>query len=203
MIESYYWKNHLLDLKLEVEVFKSNIEESDFDDNSCTLEKNIIIGFLIIRRLLESKTKISINTSNKKYNLISHYAKDNTGLTILNNHDLERHYFIEKNNYTTKRIEFICNQLIHHYICFLLVDERGILNSIYVTSDYEKNKCIYSISKETLCQIFSDYGSDEINKTMMTYNPKTKDYDVINEFSELSEFDDIDIDSILDRTQEL
>ena len=81
MIESYYWKQHLQSLKEEIETFNTSIESEEFDEKICILEKNIIIGFLILRRLIESKSKVSDkhqkrNTQSQNMKLLKYWVND-------------------------------------------------------------------------------------------------------------------------------
>ena len=78
------------------------------------LEKDTFIAFFIIRKLIESGTKISTVLSSKQIPLTK-YVPTGKIPTRLNNHKLEMLYDLRTQNEITKDIGFICDQMVHSY----------------------------------------------------------------------------------------
>jgi len=200
MIESYYWKQDLFKLLEKIEDFETFFDDEIFIEKLCTLEKDIIIGFMIIRRLMESKTKLSNRVYEKKIKLVRFPIKDKARLDIIHVVDIEKNYYMDKPEEVMKKINFICNQLLHHAVIFLLTNEKGKIESLIFTSDFEKNKWLYEIDKESIQVILEIVGNDKVNQIKYNYNIETGQYDVKTLFEESNiDFDDINTKRKIER----
>jgi hypothetical protein len=173
MIESRYWKKELLDYAKSL---KNQKEIKRWSEKSQVIfEKNLIIKFFIIRKLVETK-KISDSLKLKKYK-IKAYPKNSIKLTELNSFAFDELYNLDKFEIKQKNIIFICNQLIHSLTIFALRENKR-WNNILMCSDFEKNKWIYEIDIETVIEILIDFGNNYPENISLTYNKSKQDYDI-------------------------
>lgn len=173
MIESRYWKKELLDFAKSL----SNQKEiKRWSEKSQVLfEKEIIINFFIIRKLIETK-KITDNLTKKKYK-IKAYPKRSVKLNKINFWDIGEQYKIDKFETKPKDTKFICNQLIHSLTIFAHRENKK-WHSILMCSDFEKNNFLYEIDIKTIIEILTDFGNNYPDKFYYTYNRLKNDYDV-------------------------
>lgn len=172
MIKSRYWKKELLNF---AKTLKSQKEVKRWSEKAQVLfEKDIILNFFIVRKLNETQ-KISDSLRQKKYK-IKAYPKNSAKLTELNFFDINELYNIEKLEFKSKNITFICNQLIHSLTIFALrVNKKW--DSVLMCSDFEKNQFIYEIDIKTIIEILTDFGTNYPAKILYSYNVSNDDYD--------------------------
>ena len=172
MIESKYWKKDLINLAKNLE--KEKVIKKWTEKKQVHFEKEIILNFFIIRKLIETK-KISDYLVTKKHKLKA-YPKNSTKLTQLNSVDFDELYDLRKFEIKSKNINFICNQLIHSLTIFAFLKDKK-WNSIIMCSDYEKNKWIYEIDRKTIIEILREFGNNYPSKISLTFNESKQDYD--------------------------
>ena len=173
MIESRYWKKELLDYAKSL---KNQKEIKRWSEKSQVIfEKDLIINFFIIRKLIETK-RISDSLRLKKYK-IKAYPKNSIELTELNSFEFDELYNLEKFEIIEKNINFICNQLIHSLTIFAFRENKK-WNNVIMCSDFEKNKWIYKIDLKTIIEILTDFGNNYPENITLIYNESKQDYDM-------------------------
>ncbi|SFS79705.1 hypothetical protein [Lutibacter maritimus] len=173
MIESRYWKKELLDYAKSL---KNQKEIKRWSEKSQVIfEKDLIINFFIIRKLIETK-RISDSLRQKKYK-IKAYPKNSIKLTELNSFEFDELYKLEKFEIKEKNINFICNQLIHSLTIFAFRENKK-WNNVIMCSDFEKNKWIYKIDLKTIIEILTDFGNNYPENITLIYNESKQDYDM-------------------------
>ena len=173
MIESRYWKKELLDYAKSL---KNQKEIKRWSEKSQVIfEKDLIINFFIIRKLIETK-RISDSLRLKKYK-IKAYPKNSIELTELNSFEFDELYNLEKFEIIEKNINFICNQLIHSLTIFAFTENKK-WNNVIMCSDFEKNKWIYKIDLKTIIEILTDFGNNYPENITLIYNESKQDYDM-------------------------
>ena len=176
MIESYYWKTHLLELEQDLSKRKYKEEnQDDYDAFIVPFEKDVIIGFMIIRRLIESKSKLKDSTVNKKFRIVK-FERTNKTITFFRDWDISENYKLEKGHEIQKGLQYIANQFLHHVVMFSSLDDSGVVDSIFVTSDKDLDKCLYLIELKSIYEIFNLVGNDY--PTQLKYIRTQKGYDV-------------------------
>lgn len=206
--ESIYWKNELLDISNKLQN-KTNIIKWTNSDNA-DFEKQIMIGFYIIRKLIESKklTNKIISTNLKGFK----YPNNGKKLNWMNNHKFIEFYSFDKKNKTKFDLQFLINLFIHSYIFKVILNfndinvrkkiesdiqisdneyyeldkknEKSIIG-IWVNSDSQKDDFLYEIELEKIIYLFNKVGNCNITKRSMFYNFKTNDYDIIQSEEEI------------------
>lgn len=168
ILESYYWKESLLDCANNLERYSKlkDIKPKDLVE----IEKDIFISFYSIRKLMDTP-KISDSTRELKINL--NWSPNLRNVTMLNSHKMNELYDLDDIRVETKNLRFLCNQFVHSYI-FEVVIENGVgLSFCYFTSDRDKNKKIFFITVEMLVHILNLVGNDYPSKLKITRDSKT------------------------------
>lgn len=173
--ESYYWKSELLK-------YSSLIKKSQCSKRRWTsaqygnLEKNVMIGFYIIRKLIESykltNKIVSTNICGIKYQL------KKAGIHHFNNHRLDEFYDLENPLDASFSLDFLINQFIHSFIFRPIIEIKdGKLKREYVftallfTSD-SKKKYLYQIDINEVVNLFKMLGNCNVTSIQWEYAPK-------------------------------
>ncbi|WP_017808750.1 hypothetical protein [Leptospira alstonii] len=172
MIEIKYWKNDLKILAKELKLKPLRISNKTLR----TMEKRIVLCFLIIRKLLEAKTKLT--QSIYDFKTIIHYYQVNhdSYITKLNNVFFEKHYNMDNPKSKAVGIRFICNKLIHSEILFLLRDQNLHYSQILVCSEFEQKKALYDISIKTIIEILLLIDNDQQKSLVYTFDKSIDDF---------------------------
>lgn len=156
MTESRYWKDELLKISARLRNFVPLDKMTDNDLGG--LEKDLLIGFYSVRKLMEAVTKITDQTKAATLEVVSY---PNTGpVTYLSRNDLSRIYNLGRPNRESRDAWFVSNLFIHSYILDLCADECEELQGVYVTSDHKKDTKLYHISIGEICTLFERVGND-------------------------------------------
>lgn len=153
--ESYHWKEPLLKERKYLSKFHAtpNTKESTF----AGLEKRIFISFYAIRKLIDAD-KLTTAYLSRKWNIAKY---PNMGFVdIMNWHNFDKKYDLSKETYETRDLEWICNQVIHSFVFILNFRESGLFDGIFVSSDRNKNKCIYCFTRKLIFELFDLIGND-------------------------------------------
>ena len=205
----HHWQKELL--KILKRTKKKIHPQKDWSTKDyVNFEKDMMLGFYIIRKLIDGKKLtnrvISTNIKGKKY--------PNSGklVNLLNNHRLPELYDFKNPTKQKFDLIFLNNQFIHSYIfepLLAFVEQGGLkytdlaehnvtdeelavyyenstreLVSILFTSDHRKNEYLYEIGISDLLTLFESVGNCEINSISYTYNQNKKDYDVNQEYDD-------------------
>jgi len=145
--KSYYWKKELI--KLSRKLTKRLTQTNWWTEvQHGTFEKEIMIGFYIIRKLIEAN-KLSNEIVSTK---IKGFKFPNIGKTI---HVMNNHRFYEFFNFDNPKpnnfnLIFLANQIVHSYLFSPSFDPEDFsLNGIHFSSDKDRNTWLYEISIDT------------------------------------------------------
>ena len=174
MIESYYWKDELLRIAKCLQRVHSPPRWSE--RAHCVLERDIMIGFFILRRLIELR-RVSTLTRNAR---LSVFYYKSTGKLVhqLNNHRIDELYQMHNEVPANVTPGNIANQFIHTYTSFVIRDESRNWSDILVVSDYDRNDYIWRIPVSEIERIFRIAARDFPHTTHMVFNPQKGDYDI-------------------------
>jgi hypothetical protein len=174
LIESRYWKEELM--RIARSLRPSPKPRRWTERSHCIVERDIMIGFFIVRRLVEL-TKVSRKVrdlSMHVYSAPSHGKR----VTLLNRGDLEELYDIPNERKQTKKPLYLSNQFIHAYTSFVTRDEDRNWESIFVVSDYDRNDCIWRVPISEIRALFMSAARDHVYSASFTYNETRGDYDI-------------------------
>ena len=172
MIESRYWKEELARIAKTIKPLRKPPRWSE--RAHCVVERNLMIGFFIIRRLIELN-KVSSRT--RDYGL-KVYACSTIGIDVtqLNQGGFFETYDLENEKQETKKPLYISNQFIHAYMSFVLRDETRNWSDVYVVSEFDRNDCIWRIPIPVIRKLFKLVSDDYPSKLILVWCPKKKDY---------------------------
>lgn len=166
--ESSYWKEPLL---TSAEYLRRvRINERTSEKTLVRIEKELFIGFYTIRKLIEAR-KITDKTRDQIFNLVSHKAKHN--VNHMNWHHLDQNYELEQKTNEQHNLEFVCNQFIHSFL-FSPLEDNGRLAGVFVSSDREKNKKCYYLTRHQLRTALRSVGNDYSSQMLEFRDPATK-----------------------------
>ena len=174
MIESCYWKEELKRISTLVQPVARPSRWTE--RRHCVIERDLMIGFFIVRRLIELH-KVSPKVRAFPMEI---YSSPNLGrnVTLLNRGDLDGLYDISNERKQTKKPLYVSNQFIHAYTSFVARDESRNWESMYVFSNFDRTDCIWRVPIITIRALFDLTSSDYPHTMSFTYNEQKRDYDV-------------------------
>jgi hypothetical protein len=164
MIESYYWKKDLLKYSKQFNPVSKPPRWSE--RLQVNFEKDVIIAFFMIRKLIES-TKLSSQTIEYKAQIFRSPCVKK--VNNMNFWDIDELYDLEKEESIAKDVNFLCNQLIHGGATFAYREKDRNWGGIYTCSDFERDKYVYKIPLFEIIKILEIAGNDYPVKITMTY----------------------------------
>lgn len=176
--ESHFWKEELVRLARQLQ--KRRKQQRWPERSLAKLEKEVFIGFYVIRKLLEAR-KLSDSLSKKRIAVEAFRFTGARQITIYNwNSKFADAYDFENPALVSMRLEFLCNQIVHSYIFKEVFDEDGVLSGIFICSDRERKEKLYYVSLLELIKVFLSVGSDYPTHQRSVFDPKRGDYGINN-----------------------
>lgn len=141
-------------------------------------EKQLIISFFMIRKLLETY-RVSQKSRRHKAKVFC-FKPSGKKITKLNHYSIDKIYDLKREFKIKKGIVFIANQLIHSCTIFAYRNDPIDRNwgGVFACSDWERNKAIYRIPISEIIKIFQLVGNDYLTEIRMTYDEKIDDYEI-------------------------
>jgi hypothetical protein len=142
----------------------------------CTVEMDLMIGFFMVRRLIELH-KVSSRVIDFRMEV---YSCPNVGkdVTMLNRGSIDELYKLENERREVKKPLYVANQFIHAYVSFVVTDQTRNWWSVYIVSDFDRNDCIWRVPIRTIRELFLRVSQDDLPSMTFTFNPQKRDYDV-------------------------
>jgi len=172
-IESLYWKEELARIAKTIRPVPKPKRWSE--RAVCTVERDVMIGFFIVRRLIELH-RVSSLIADRKLSVFS--APVTTSITKRNWHSLEENYDWKAEKAEQKTVSYLCNQCIHAYLSFVFRGTDRNWSDLIVVSDFDRNKTVWRIPFSEIIDLFQEASKDWPHTVSMKFNPKTGDYDV-------------------------
>ena len=174
MIESCYWKEELRRISKQIAPVAKPRRWSV--RRHCTVERDIMIGFFIVRRMIELH-KVSRDVKDFAMEI---YTSPNLGknVTLINSGRLDELYDINNERKQTKKPFYVSNQFIHAYTSFVMRNESRNWDSMFVVSDFDRNNCIWRVPIVAIRALFDLTSLDYPNEVHLKYNAQRRDYDV-------------------------
>jgi hypothetical protein len=174
MIESLYWKEELIRIAHLLDRVKKPQRWSE--RSHCTLERELMVGFFLLRRLIELY-KVSQATRSKPLSVFSYKARGKR-VTRLNGHQIWELYDMHKEISETKTPIYISNQFIHSFTSFIARDETRNWSDVFIVSDYDRQDCIWRVPVPLIRSLFLEASSDYPHSMKMIWNEEKRDYDL-------------------------
>lgn len=173
--ESYPWKRDLYRLSRRIRRHNAGWRFRFFEDRTYTIiEKCIFYSAFVIRKLIECRSKVSDEVTN--YSLQITNVQPLREINHMNRWPEENSHDWANETPATVCGKDICNWLIHSYIFFFSYDEKGRIESFYVSSDYDRNGTLYRIPLITWTTFMNLAATDYVDYIDSKYDIKKKDY---------------------------
>jgi hypothetical protein len=166
--ESAPWKEPLLE---SANYFvRVRFSERTTEKTMVRIEKEILIGFYSIRKLLDT-FKVSDSTKNMKFELCCYpNMKD---VDYLNRHHCPSDLFnLAKGHLESRDLRFLCDRFIHSFI-FIPAGDNNRLSGFYVASDMDRKKKCYFIQLSQVLRAFRVVGRDYPTEVHFKRDPNT------------------------------
>lgn len=180
--ESHYWKSELIKLAKKL-TNRVSYKRSWTDAQNGAFEKEIMIGFYIVRKLMESQKLPNQLVSTK---IIGRkFPNNGTTVHLMNAHQFYNHFDFDNGKTEKFDLRFLVNQIVHSYIFtpdFDINEDNGeiSLSAINFCSDDQRNKWIYELRLTTITKLFTIIGNSHVTNSTMRFDENKKDYRVIN-----------------------
>lgn len=172
MIESFYWKEELRRINRQLSL---RAKISRWTERAhCVVERDIMIGFFIVRRMLELH-KVSSATRDMALKVFS-WPSRVKNVHRMNRHDIEEIYDQRHERAEAKKPLYMSNQFIHCYTSFVARDESRRWSDVFVVSDYDRNSCIWRVPVSEIRRLFATASMDYPHSGSWQYDAKKGDY---------------------------
>jgi hypothetical protein len=176
MIESRFWKEDLLAHAKRLKPVKTPKRWSE--RAIVNLEKDLMVSFFLIRSLIE-RHKLTDRAVKTKV-IVSSYPWNGKPVTLMNYHNVDALYDLERSKTQAVSLGFLANQFVHARALYVMRDESRNWSAVLLCSDYEKEKAIHQVSVEDIRNLFTLVGRDWVRESSMKYDEALKDYRVQN-----------------------
>jgi hypothetical protein len=174
MIESRYWKEELTRIVKTIRPVQKPFRWSE--RAHCIVERDLMIGFFIVRRLIELH-KVTSKTRDYSMTVFSCPVQAKH-VHRMNVHDHWETYDLENERRESKKPLYLSNQFIHACTSFVARDESRNWSDVYIVSDYDRNDCIWRIPVAQIRGLFSVALKDHPHSVTMVYREEKSDYEV-------------------------
>jgi hypothetical protein len=174
MIESCYWKEELERIARTIRPVQKPVRWSE--RAHCVVERDLMIGFFIVRRLIELH-KVSSKTRDYSMTVFSCPVRVKH-VHRMNAHDHWETYDLQNEKRASKKPFYLSNQFIHAYTSFVARDKTRNWSDVYIVSDYDRNECIWRIPVAQIRGLFSMASQDYPYSGRWVYSEEKGDYEV-------------------------
>jgi len=176
MIESYYWKEYLRRSGTKLRKWQN---QHRWSAQSITLfERELMLAFFCIRRIKEFR-KVTDSCASQKIGARV-YRNNGERVDLSNRFKIERLYELGSGRKAQLTLSFAANQLTHCFIIITVFGENGTPQGVLVSSDFERNKCLYHFSLRDLLRAVQSVVGDRVTHVHMRRHPKTEDMEIIS-----------------------
>lgn len=155
--ESYYWKKPFL---TGTSFIRKYMDEENIADTQFTrIEREILIGFYTVRKLLKASGKVSLETRNSQVSLKC-YSKRNGQPSVgwYNRSEFWELYDLEDGRSEQRDLLYVAHQMVHSFIFVLSEDDEG--HGAFFTSARDKKTRLSFITTNEIASIFELAGND-------------------------------------------
>ena len=168
---SYIWKK---DLNKQLEIIRENniIQKLSKEESFDEIEKAIFLSGFMIRKLMDSRTKVTDHIDNLSILIEVMDATDSP--TILNAHRIEQHYDLEKRDHVAISLRNICNMLIHSFVFEFSIGDNELIDGFYIVADRNKDKALYYVALDQWADAISTIVHDNVISMTLHFDDNGK-----------------------------
>ena len=171
--ESSYWKEGLL--RHAGSIARRRTLKRWTDRSVAALEKDMMIGFYSIRKLIEAH-KVSDEIRDRSISLQA-YPSTGRPVTSMNWHKIDEKYNLNRSTRFQKPLSWICSQIVHSFVFMPCFDEGGRLDSVLFNSDRTRRQHLYSIGVDEVIALFEEIAANDPASIRGEFNERKGDYD--------------------------
>jgi hypothetical protein len=171
--ESQHWKAPLKRAARWIDLLV--IPSANPDKTLVRLERELLVGFYSIRKLLEAQ-KCSTQVRDAKLKLQWHPINDGMVPDHINRDRVPNLYDLNATESETRDLKFICDQWIHSYVLVPVFDTDGKLMGTYLASDITSRNKVYFITRATIVNVFRSVANDDQREAHFVRDPNTRRY---------------------------
>ena len=172
-IESLYWKEELSRI---AKIVRPVCKPKRWSERAvCTVERDVMIGFFIVRRMVELH-KVSSRIAKAQLDVFS--APTIKAVNEMNRFSVEENYNWDAERAEQKSVLYVCNQCIHAYLSLVCRSTDRNWSDLLVASDYERSNVIWRIPFSTIIALFEAASTDRPMMVQAVYNPKIGDFTI-------------------------
>lgn len=176
-MESRYWKELLYSTAIELGNRKT---PKYLTQRRCEIiERDVIICFFIIRRLIEL-SRVSKITSDYQFDIFSSPSNGRKSLPT-DRTGIEKSYDLNNETSHIKHMKYVSNQFIHSSMFIVTYDYARNWESFYVVSDYDEMKNIWRIPVKQVAKAFKVASNDYLKQFSYKLNREKNDYVVVEQ----------------------
>jgi hypothetical protein len=124
------------------------------------LEKDLFLGFYIIRKLMEAR-KLSVEVESTPVGVTSYPWKGGRQIHILNWDRIDEHYDYLASTSETISLRDLCNLFVHSYVYMPLMSDDRTLEALLVSSDRSRHKKLFSVDAVQTVALFRAVAGDD------------------------------------------
>lgn len=174
MIESYYWKQKLLEAARKLE--RRRLQKTWATRSIVLFERELMLVFFCIRKLIEAK---KLTDACDRRTIRVHRFPNLGGRSDLSSFiEFDKVYDMSSGKEKDLTIGFVSNQLIHSYLIFPAFSRRHRLNGVWVTSDFERYRAVYRVPIASLVSAIRHVATDQIRGLTMKHGRLDGEWDV-------------------------
>lgn len=174
MIESYYWREDLLDHARRLKPVKKPKRWSE--RSLVNFEKELMISFYMVRSLLE-RDKTSKKSENYQVP-IRCVPWNGKPLTKLNYFAVDELYSFDREFDSKISLRHLTNQFVHCRAIFAIRDKTRNWSEVMLCSDREAKNVLYRVSIEEIRKVLIFVGNNYVESLSYLWDSKIGDYQV-------------------------
>lgn len=178
IFESSFYKEDLS--KIANRITKQKVNKRRVERSLFLLERDLLVAFFYIRKLIEAKTKLTQEFLKREIKLTKFGIKPKQLPTIMNDYKFEEIYDLSNGQQVIKDLSFLCNQFTHSYILYPDFTSDGDIGSIFINSFFEREKALYKVNVDEVINLIKSCSNSYPSQAVMTYNQSKKDFEVIS-----------------------
>ena len=124
------------------------------------LEKDLFLGFYIIRKLMEAR-KLSVEVESTPVHVTSYPWKGGRQITILNWDQINDHYDWSAAADEILSLRELCNLFVHSYVYLPFMSDDRTLEALLVSSERSRHKKLFNVDALLTIALFRAVANDD------------------------------------------
>ncbi|NKX47456.1 hypothetical protein [Sulfitobacter pontiacus] len=166
--ESGIWRKGLISASSQIHRFMKLRRYRE--DSIAITEREIMIGFFAVRKLIDSKLKLSPNFAKKLIPVERFQSVEAMG--SFERFEFYDHYDLDNSIPDEVTTLYLSNQFIHSLLFNFSWDEHDRPLGVHFTSDYDRTKHCFHISLQQIALVFEEAAASKAVSYRLQDDPK-------------------------------